>query len=333
MDTQIDQGSPIDMCFVSSIFGESEYTADRPSDVSQVWFPNEEEEEEEEEKKEKEETQPFSTTTTTRRTTTFRFFLFTNLETMDVSEGWYRIVLRDLPYRRFITQSRYPKFMGWKHPALQNCTTVYYFDGHYQLNPDRLDDFATTSRQILTSSVGLAQVPHPHKRTVLQEFSRILYKHKDIPSNVEKSIQWFFSQPDFDNTCTLYQNAFFGYDPSNELWQKVVTYFWDHYSLEQDSWRDQPLWCYTLQHFNVTPLLLEDEPYGLFEKDKQRTGHNDHQYDESSDNVVVAVVATGGSSPGSSPTIASAGSSSSDGNRNTQQSHDVAPPPTTTTTV
>jgi hypothetical protein len=124
---------------------------------------------------------------------------------LPVSEGWTKIVKTnaDLPYRRFITQSRWPKFMGWHDLQLKGCRTVFYFDGHYQLNPDRMHEFPIVAEQLIQSEFGLAQIRHPNQRTPLQEFSIILFKHKDIPSNVEASVLWLQSQTDFDNRCTI----------------------------------------------------------------------------------------------------------------------------------
>lgn len=259
----------IDVCFISSIFAEDLEHADKPGDVSSVWL------DQEYSKKNIE--------------TTFRFFLFTNLHDMPVSNGWHKIVKtqEDLPYRRFITQSRWPKFMGWKDEHLQRCQTIFYFDGHYQVTPDNMWQIPRVAQELRNSPHGLAQMPHQARRTALAEFSRILLKHKDIASNVEASVKWLQSQPDFDNRCTLYQNSFFGYDPQNPTWQAAAEFFWSRYSLEVDSWRDQPLWCYTLQHIGLTqPLLLKQEgAKGLFQKDSLRTGHNGHQYDDQADGV------------------------------------------------
>ncbi|KAG7340732.1 hypothetical protein IV203_024275 [Nitzschia inconspicua] len=269
MDRLIEWNHKIDICFVSSIFSEELELADKPGDVSTVWLDAD---------------------YAKKITTTFRFFLFTNLHDMPVSEGWTKIVKtdEDLPYRRFITKSRWPKFMGWKDEQLEHCETIFYFDGHYQVSPQNMYDFPRVAQEIKNSPTGLAQVPHPNRRTALSEFSRILYKHKDIPANVEASVLWLQSQPDFDNRCTLYQNSFFGYDPLNPTWQAAAEFFWNRYSLEIDSWRDQPLWCYTLQHIGLTqPMMLNEEGSSkcLFQKDKQRTGHNDHQYDEHADGI------------------------------------------------
>lgn len=170
--------------------------------------------------------------------------------------------------------------MGWKEPELRPCRIIFYFDGHFEPDQTQRKRFAEMAARIRQSPQGLAQVPHPKEsKTALQEFDSILSSKKDIPRNVEASIEWFQAQPDFKNNCTLYANFYFGYDPNNRRFQEASEFFWERYSRELDSWRDQPLWCYTLEHFNIRPI-----PHApIFKKNIERTGHNNHQYDESSD--------------------------------------------------
>jgi hypothetical protein len=82
---------------------------------------------------------------------------------------------------------------------------------------------------------------------------------------------------------------FTAYDPSNQLYRKVSSFFWDHYSQEVDSWRDQPLWSYCVHHFNVTPLVFTKKGkivHGgdYFESNHTQMGFNGHTYTEKSDN-------------------------------------------------
>jgi hypothetical protein len=46
------------------------------------------------------------------------------------------------------------------------------------------------------------------------------------------------------------------YDPSNPHYQQLSRFFWKHYANETGSWRDQPMWAYSLYHFNITPMIL-----------------------------------------------------------------------------
>jgi hypothetical protein len=127
----------------------------------------------------------------------------------------------------------------------------------------------------------LAQVNHPTKdRTALGEFKAILKLKKDIEKNVDKSIAWLNALPDFHNNCTLYANWYFGFDPTNANFQKAMQFFWDHYSREEDSWCDQPLWGYSLEFFHLKPIPMNK----LFEQQAARKGHKGHKYNKNSDN-------------------------------------------------
>jgi hypothetical protein len=172
---------PIDICFVSSIFAATTKTADRPNDFTNYQMEN---------------------------TTTFQFFLYTNLEDLK-SPGWTK-VLRNFSYRRFITQSRWGKFMAWKDPEMKACQTIFYFDGHFKpgRSPKR---FVQLAKQIRESEFGLAQKLHPARgRSAIGEFKEILKSKKDVKQNVKASIEWLKAQPDFYNNCTMYENSFFG---------------------------------------------------------------------------------------------------------------------------
>jgi hypothetical protein len=140
-------------------------------------------------------------------TTTFQFFMYTNLEDLE-SLGWTKIV-RNFNYRRFITHSRWGKFMAWKDPEMKACRTIFYLDGHYK--PDRSPKrFADLAKQIRGSEFGLAQRPHTSKPSAIGEFDAILRFKKDIQKNVNASIEWLQAQPDFYNNCTVYHNCYFG---------------------------------------------------------------------------------------------------------------------------
>ena len=126
---------------------------------------------------------------------------------------------------------------------------------------------------------------------VLIEFNSILHWHKDIPENVHASKEWLQRQPDFDGKCTLYENTIFGYDPTNVRFQEAAQFFWSRYSLELDSWRDQPLWCYTLQHCgNLQPIPFEWRNF--FVKDHSRKPANGHFYNQTADNNAIHVEET-----------------------------------------
>jgi hypothetical protein len=75
-----------------------------------------------------------------------------------------------------------------------------------------------------------------------------------------------------------------GYDPTNVHFQKAAEYFWNRYSMEEDSWRDQPLWCHTMAHFQVKPLNIGN----MFTQNRRRMGNKRHQYSAAQDNDAAA---------------------------------------------
>jgi hypothetical protein len=71
-----------------------------------------------------------------------------------------------------------------------------------------------------------------------------------------------------------------GYDPTNAHFQKAAEYFWNHYSKEEDSWRDQPLWCHTIERFHIKPIIIGSLH---FRRHEGRMGLN-HEYNGTQDN-------------------------------------------------
>ncbi len=143
------------------------------------------------------------------------------------------------------------------------------------------EDFEATAKTIWQSPQGHAQYPHKGGGGAFGEFRRIEVFHKDIDENIRASKQWFLEQSDFlppaIHNCTLYENRYIGYAvrPNTTFAKAVSECFWKRYSLEEDSWRDQPLWCYCLDRFNVTPISLDPS---LWQLRPHRMGKLGHQY-------------------------------------------------------
>ena len=225
----------------------------------------------------------------------FHFFAYTNLPGLQPHRnGWTKIVKTHPQYQRYITQSRWPKFLAWQEDPLaltQNrttlnsvttsntgCDVIFYLDsiGHLIGSPD---EFRQMAYDIYNSEVGLAQYPHKGGGGAFGEFRRIEVFKKDLPENIQASKQWLLQQPDFrPYNCTLFENRYFGYRPSSPQFKKASKFLWQHYSKEQDSWRDQPLWCYVLDKYNITPMPLRHQR--LFKIMTWRMGKSKHRYGE-----------------------------------------------------
>jgi len=216
----------------------------------------------------------------------YHFFAFTNLADLE-APGW-EVVVQDLrEYNRWITQSRWAKFLAFRHEIIrEKCQVVFYIDGI--LSPkDDIELFQAESRRILDSPIQLAQRLHPYGGGAEAEMERIILKRKDVKKNVDASLQWLRAQGDYDKNCTLYENSMFGYAIDSVAFKKAAYFFWHHYSKEEDSWRDQPLWCYTLDHFDITPMQLTGNGKDiLFNQVNSRTAKGSHKY--KSESVVSA---------------------------------------------
>lgn len=215
-----------------------------------------------------------------------RFFLFTNLNDEEWNTpGWSKIVT-SFDYKRMITHSRYGKFMGWKHAEVQECKVAFYMDAC--LRPTQNQTLWRGLAEMIASdeSAGLMQSLHPKNRTgVVGEFLAIQNSKKDVPANIVTSLQWMIAQKDLDPKAPIYLNENFGYNPKSPVYQRVSQAFWDHYSMEEDSWRDQPLWAFMLHRYNVTPMPYPPNVYdNLWGRNRGKLlGHNGHEYKSEKD--------------------------------------------------
>ncbi|KAG7358849.1 hypothetical protein IV203_015438 [Nitzschia inconspicua] len=211
-----------------------------------------------------------------------QFIAFTNMENLH-APGWKLIVKQfGLKYRRIITHSRWPKFQAHHDSTIQQmCTVVFYIDG-IVVPKDSVRKFQNEAKRILNSQVQFSQLKHTKGRNIEDELHQILNVSKDIPENVEKTRAWLSAQPDFRSDIQLYENNRYGYAMSSEAYKKVADFFWEHYSKEEDSWRDQPLWAYCLHHFRTEPLNLPGRR--LFIVENERKGIGGHMYSEEANN-------------------------------------------------
>jgi hypothetical protein len=213
----------------------------------------------------------------------FHFLAFTNHPDFR-PRGWTVLLRNYTNYRRDITKSRWPKFQGYQDPVIQsNCDVVFYFDGPCTVIGSPKQIWNVSWRLLQPDSVSLAQVKHPKGGAIRDEFLRILQDSKDLVQNVNRSLIWMRSQPDYRPDIPIYQNKYFAYNPHSTTFQNVANFFWNHYSKEEDSWRDQPLWAYSLHHFNVTPLALSNTT--LIRDIARHRGMNGHRYNEAAEGL------------------------------------------------
>ena len=247
---------------MTSVYGSSAVTSDKPLDVTNLQrkaFPES------------------------------KFYIFTNMEDLN-APGWIKVI-RKFDYKRFITMSRWPKFMAWKEPMIQSCRVVFYMDGYVTPNPFNKNDILRIARDIQNSDVGMAQNPASTKKrtenhTLVDELKYIIRTEKDIFPNINATAQWLREQPDFAerNHCQVYDNCLIGYDPRNRVFQSATNYFWNLYSSEKYTWRDQPFWCFTLNKLGVKPIFMGGSRHDYFNVHNTNKAPGKHKYDTSHEN-------------------------------------------------
>ena len=241
-----------DLCFVTSMFSPSSNKTDKLRDISSY-----------------------------NHSAPFSFLFFTNLDDLEIN-GWERILMTDLPFKRMITESRWPKFMGWQHPRLQSCKVVVYSDANIPPKDVALERWETEiTHHALEASSGIYQRPNTRvnsKRhmTVIEELEACVKDKKDLAKNVMAQIQWLKQQPDFNNTAFGYWNMILVYDPTNPKFQELMTTFWAHYSAEDQSWRDQPLYRYLVDKLKIIPETRKS--FSSFFHPKSGKNKKQHKY-------------------------------------------------------
>jgi len=247
---------------VTSVYGSSAETSDRPPDVSElqrIVYPES------------------------------KFYVFTNMEDLE-APGWIKVI-RKFDFKRFITMSRWPKFMAWQDPMIQSCRTVFYMDGYVTPAPEHKADILEIANGIQKSDIGMAQNAASTKHrlenhTLVDELKYIIRTEKDIMSNINATALWLQEQPDFKerNRCQVYDNCLIGYDPRNPNFQRAAAMFWDLYSSEEYTWRDQPFWCFTLDKLGMKPISMGGSRHDLFIVDSAHKAPGKHMYDASHEN-------------------------------------------------
>tara|TARA_B110000046_G_C12964490_1_gene386037 strand:- start:74 stop:625 length:552 start_codon:yes stop_codon:yes gene_type:complete len=140
------------------------------------------------------------------------------------------------------------------------------------------------AKRILNSKFGLMQLPQRY----LQQYGSGAEAElrSTVPSGKadlllsQKTASWLRNQTDYNPIATVYKNAEFGDDPCNAHFRRLVERFWEVYSKEELTWRDQPLWSYFVASEHVVPIRYQVAP-GHRQGKKGKLGHDGHKYQRS----------------------------------------------------
>ena len=225
------------------------------------------------------------------------YFLFTNIESKEYAKGWTKLNPQGLKkYKRVITQSRYGKFMAWKEPEIaDHCRVVVYSDGFYSarelatkeaeaLADELLQDESSTKEAGSggKQTIGLMQKKHPRHSFIDEEIALIVKIRKDKPENMNKLKQWLNEQ-NYNKKAQVYWNDMLIYNPADSKYRTLSEAFWDTYSKESTSWRDQPLWAHFVDRQGIMPRAMNRAGLAMFDSRKGRQGFSGHSsYSEES---------------------------------------------------
>ena len=79
-----------------------------------------------------------------------------------------------------------------------------------------------------------------------------------------------------------------GYDPTNPRYMQLSIGFWEVYSREKWSWRDQLWWPYFVKMYDIQPSTFPPDLKGMFVNNYDLRGHSGHTYTSKNDQDAVA---------------------------------------------
>lgn len=197
----------------------------------------------------------------------FDYFLFTNQEPSVYKTSWSVVQLTDLNFLNNVVNSRYPKFMIWDYFAKQNVKYDFIFECDAHLIPKKGMDWEKYASNVINSSNKFKFIQSVHRdkhhKGILYECQAIVKVNKDTETNMlatynylKKLNDLYQVNVDFYNPL-FFENTVFGYDPNNETTQSVLREFWELYtSVENPTYRDQPLWNFVLLKNNLQPVVF-----------------------------------------------------------------------------
>ena len=209
----------------------------------------------------------------------YDYVLLTNLNPEDFNTSWDVIRIDDGyvdKYRKNITRSRFPKFMGWhylKEKLNKDYDVIFYCDAIKI--PKKKTNWIKIANSILSSDSGIIQQPHVKGRNIYDECDLIAKCRKDSLENANKT-KSFFKENNVPIDIPMMRNTCFGYDPKNEKLQNAFQKFWDLYSEEKLTHRDQPLWGYISWKYDIDPITHKN--FFKYFADAGKWGFDEHIY-------------------------------------------------------
>ena len=215
------------ICFITSLFGKSYKDVDKPS----IFDKNDD----------------------------YDYLLFTNLDEENFNTSWKIIKVDNLSEinkcNSFIVKSRYFKFLGWKYIndiLKKKYDVIFYCDCLYK--PRVNINWEYYANKIINSKSGIFQTLH--KRSIFNELEKIIISEKDNIEKINKSKK-FLLKNNVSFNYIITENTSFGYNPNNKKLLECFNDFWELYSKEILTHRDQIIWGFICWKNKLEPLIYK----------------------------------------------------------------------------
>ena len=210
----------------------------------------------------------------------YDYFLFTNIKGLQCD--WDVINTENIKEISEIScnirKSRYGKFLSWDifHQIGKNYDYIVYCDAY--ITP-KLTDWDNSLRKINDLDFAFMQRDHPDGNVraggIAQESQLIVNNGKDSYQSMSKTLSFF--QNTFPSVPLqypqYYENTVFAYKFNCEIFRKLSKEFWDIYTNEDITYRDQPLWNLLLLKNNIKPLVDNNFKLNFKENGNMYNGH------------------------------------------------------------
>ena len=217
------------ICFISSLFGDAD-KVDKPGEFERISGCD--------------------------------YFLYTDIEAENFATSWDVVHLENCPdvenMQSSIRKSRYAKFLAWKILE-RTYDLVVYCDAYLAPNPK--SSWEQINAAVHESEFGLMQFTHGDKAVIenglIEEMKQIVFWDRDTAESMNATIDFFRSlapEVDLRKPGFYFENTVFAYDPQNESYQKQSAEFWEIYTQEAITYRDQPLWNFLLLKNSFVPV-------------------------------------------------------------------------------
>lgn len=204
------------------------------------------------------------------RNPNYDYFLFTDIDEEHFDTSWDVINIKDNPNISNLSsntrKSRYSKFMSWEllESMGKNYDVVFYCDAYVVPNTNMRRPNQSWNKIIsdIMNEKTFPFMQKKHRRPevceggIMTELYNIKEQNRDSVESIQKTINFF---KNYDSDVNLqypqyFENTVLGYKFNDKTIRDFTRKFWEIYTKEDITYRDQPLWNFLLLKYDYKPL-------------------------------------------------------------------------------